>query len=94
MNCPNCGGECECDEVDIGVGVLHGPYGCPACHWSQDSYYDSSKGESQAAKDNPNFYVDNKGGMIRKSAIVERAEHFGIPKEVTEEVFKVQEEKP
>lgn len=34
MNCPNCGAECERDEVDVGVGTMPaGPWGCPECHW-------------------------------------------------------------
>lgn len=32
--CPNCSGELEYDEVDIGVGVERGNYFCPDCHWS------------------------------------------------------------
>jgi hypothetical protein len=32
--CPNCGGELEYDEVDIGVGTLQGNPGCPSCHWT------------------------------------------------------------
>ena len=33
MKCPRCGAECDRDEVDIGVGVQGGPWGCPDCHW-------------------------------------------------------------
>jgi hypothetical protein len=34
MKCPKCGGECERDEVDNGVGMQAcGPWGCPMCHW-------------------------------------------------------------
>jgi hypothetical protein len=35
MNCPKCNAECIRDEVDIGVGVQYGPWGCPECGWSQ-----------------------------------------------------------
>lgn len=36
MICPECGSECERDEVDVGVGtVAAGPWGCPACHWAE-----------------------------------------------------------
>lgn len=31
--CPQCGGELERDEADVGVGVMYGPAGCPACFW-------------------------------------------------------------
>lgn len=34
MKCPDCGGECERDEVDNGIGMdACGPWGCPECHW-------------------------------------------------------------
>jgi hypothetical protein len=31
--CPKCGEPLEYDEVDVGVGVIRGNAGCPACHW-------------------------------------------------------------
>ena len=40
MLCPECGAECTRDEVDIGVGVLGGPWGCPDCHWVEQEVYD------------------------------------------------------
>jgi hypothetical protein len=42
MNCPKCNGQCHRDSVDIGVGVIHGPYGCEECGWSEDPEYDLS----------------------------------------------------
>jgi len=44
MDCPNCGGECWRTQVDIGVGVISGPYGCPNCGWSEWSEYDARDG--------------------------------------------------
>ena len=35
MKCPRCGGECWRDEVDIGVGIQYGPWGCSECHWQE-----------------------------------------------------------
>ena len=35
MKCPRCGAECDRDEVDIGVGIQGGPWGCPDCHWTE-----------------------------------------------------------
>ena len=35
MKCPKCGDDCERDSVDVGVGIIHGPYGCPSCAWSR-----------------------------------------------------------
>ena len=51
--CPKCAGECHRDSV--GVGIIHGPYGCPFCGWSEDSAYDLSTGKDP---------VDAKGGAI------------------------------
>jgi len=55
FSCPKCGTECHRDSVDIGVGVMHGPWGCPGCAWSESEEYDLSTGK------NP---VDEKGGVI------------------------------
>lgn len=35
MNCPECGAPCDRDEVDIGVGVQCGPWGCFDCGWTE-----------------------------------------------------------
>ena len=41
MTCPNCGAQCECDSVDIGVGEQQvGPYFCTECQWSEDNRID------------------------------------------------------
>ena len=32
-SCPRCGTTLEADEVDVGVGVVYGPVGCPGCFW-------------------------------------------------------------
>lgn len=55
MNCPKCGAECDRDSVDVGVGVMHGPYGCPGCGWSESEEYDLSLGQDP---------VDERGGAI------------------------------
>ena len=47
MNCPLCGDNCMRDKVDIGVGTIYGPFGCP-CGWSESAEYDRSNGESPA----------------------------------------------
>lgn len=37
MKCPQCGSECERDEVDNGVGLeAVGPWGCPECQWFEE----------------------------------------------------------
>lgn len=38
MKCPKCGGACERDEADVGVGTIGGPWGCPACHWIDEKF--------------------------------------------------------
>ncbi len=38
--CPKCGGECEHDEVDIGVGIQQGPPYCIECGWTPKSLLD------------------------------------------------------
>lgn len=54
--CPKCGGtHLHQDSVDVGVGVIYGPWGCPDCGWSADPAYDLSDGRSP---------VDEKGGAI------------------------------
>jgi hypothetical protein len=52
--CPKCGTECIRDSVDVGVGVIDGPYGCPGCGWSEDSTYDLSAGKDP---------IDDRGGV-------------------------------
>jgi hypothetical protein len=53
MNCHKCGQQCHRDEVDVGVGIINGPWGCPDCGWSEDEAYDFSDGKSR---------LDEKGG--------------------------------
>ena len=46
--CPKCGSdEIERDEVDVGVGVITGPWGCLECGWSENLEYDFSDGRSR-----------------------------------------------
>jgi hypothetical protein len=69
MKCPKCGEECDREEVDVGVGVLHGPWGCLNCGCSSDSNYDCSaewsKDQPRRDPENPEFVVDPLGGMCR-----------------------------
>ena len=54
--CGNCGEDgCWQESVDIGVGVIYGPKGCPVCGWSEDDEYNLAKRESA---------LDEKGGAI------------------------------
>lgn len=71
MNCPQCGQECDRDSVDVGVGVIHGPWGCYGCGWSE---YDRQRAETE----NHGYYCDPTGGLHRIEAIVARCERFGL----------------
>lgn len=53
--CEKCGKQCDRDDVHIGVGWIHGPWGCGNCGWSEDPKYDLSNGK------NP---IDGLGGKI------------------------------
>lgn len=87
--CPKCGKDCCRDEVDVGVGVIYGPWGCPYCEWSEDERYDSSDGPSPAQREHPDHYVDSRGGMIPHLAISEKLDQFGLPgDEIIERHFK------
>ena len=62
MDCPKCTAECGRDEVDVGVGVIEGPWGCPNCGWSEDPRYDLSDGQSAHRNGG---VIDSRGGWTR-----------------------------
>lgn len=63
QTCPKCGKECDRESVDVGVGVIHGPWGCP-CGWSSNPEYDMSEGENEATKESRGMgRVVNQFGM-------------------------------
>lgn len=60
--CPRCDeAELYRDSVDIGVGVIFGPCGCPRCGWSEDSEYDLARGGGVQADGS---YLDPYGGKL------------------------------
>lgn len=61
MNCERCGAPCDRDEVDVGVGVIYGPWGCYDCGWSEDPRYDLQNIEQPA-----DGYRDQFGGFTPK----------------------------
>ena len=88
MKCPNCGEECNRDEVDVGVGVISGPWSCYECGWSEDIDYNKSDGPSIAEQRLPNHYVDPCGGMTSHRTIAKQLDHFGLGGDrIIEEVF-------
>lgn len=58
MRCPNCGEEAWRDSVDVGVGIIHGPYGCP-CGWSEYEEYNTLDGPK---KTESGYTIDQWGG--------------------------------
>lgn len=81
MTCPTCGEECDRDEVNVGVGIIYGPWGCHSCGWSE---YD----REQAEKDHPGYYCDPTGGLHKIDAIVEGCERFGLDGDVVRDAFE------
>ena len=63
MKCPKCNAECDRDTVDVGVGIIYGPWGCHECWWSSEEEYDLSDGKSQ---DHGEGFKDQYGGWTRK----------------------------
>ena len=87
--CPKCGEECSRDSVDVGVGVIYGPWGC-ICGWSSDPHYDASNGPSPAqlvAGDGK--WVDSRGGVHSVDRIADNLARFGVPREHVADVFRV-----
>lgn len=63
MDCPKCGEECWRESVDVGVGIIYGPFGCSNCGWSEDPYYDCSDGPPPAQADEPTGRVVTQFGV-------------------------------
>lgn len=78
--CPKCGELCDQESVDVGVGVIYGPYGCSNCGWSSDEYYDRSSGGSRAQKDEaPGRFIDQLGVSHSVVRVLEtEGEHMSI----------------
>ena len=61
FTCPNCK---DCDiwreSVDVGVGIIYGPYGCENCGWSESGEYNLATGTKTSADGSP---VDQFGGV-------------------------------
>ena len=59
--CPKCGSkDVDRDEVDVGVGMVFGPWGCAACHWSEWPEYDLSDGRDPKTDAG---VIDSRGGL-------------------------------
>ena len=86
--CPKCDEPCERDDVDVGVGIIYGPWGC-GCGWSSDPAYDRSEGPSpEQRRLGPEWHVDSMGGQRRISSIAETLEQrFGLDAATTIELL-------
>ena len=51
FNCEKCNTRCMRESVDVGVGTIYGPWGCPKCGWSENPEYDISKGRKYTTND-------------------------------------------
>jgi len=93
MDCPKCGEECCRDQVDVGVGIMYGPWGC-MCGWSEYPEFDSSDGPSPAQKEaaDTGRYVDSCGVSHSIDRIAENLSRFGIPRDLVDDVFEIKEQ--
>ncbi len=68
-DCSHCGSLCDRDEVDVGVGVVHGPWGCANCGWSENPEYDCREDIRHDGDDRvldqygASHHVDRPGGL-------------------------------
>jgi len=65
LPCPCCGEECARDSVDVGVGIMRGPWGCN-CGWSEYVEYDCRNGPRF---DDEGNRLDQLGGLHPKPRI-------------------------
>jgi hypothetical protein len=69
-DCPHCGESCDRESVDVGLGVIYGPWGCASCGWSSDPQYDSREGLRYDGEDRVfdqwgvSHHVDRIGGQV------------------------------
>lgn len=68
--CPICGEPTWRDSVDVGVGIMYGPYGCP-CGWSEDPAYDLRSGPRRTDK---GYVIDQWGGLTPAHTVAEFTE--------------------
>ena len=86
MNCPKCGEECDRDSVDVGVGVIYGPWGCYCCGWSSSPEYDCSEGRPKAQEEMEGYIVDPFGGATPKAGMIEKLHHFGLDEDLIKDL--------
>jgi hypothetical protein len=80
--CPYCDSLCDREHVDVGVGVIYGPWGCSHCGWSEYPEYDSREGIRRDGEDRVfdqfgvSHHVDRFGGVavLGELNVVKRGE--------------------
>jgi hypothetical protein len=86
-SCPECNEDLDRIEVDIGVGIEYGPYGCPSCGWSADTVYNRLAGTNLATQADPKRWVDQWGVSHSRKRLREGLERFGLGA-LMEELFE------
>lgn len=75
--CPKCSEECWRESVDVEVGIIYGPWGCPACGWSEAPEYDCSEGP--AKETDADYVADQFGGLTPRRAVEEATSDWAVP---------------
>lgn len=77
--CEKCSSPCLQESVDVGVGIIYGPWGCPDCGWSEDKQYDCSNGLLPLHPDYPGRFVDQFGSAHSVVRVMENTgDHMSI----------------
>jgi hypothetical protein len=87
--CPHClpeESDLDCESVDVGVGIIYGPWYCNACGWSELGTYEERQRNVPAG-----WYQDRGGNLINKER--ERSEiqtglaRLGLPTDLADHLY-------
>lgn len=89
-SCPECGEELYRVEVDIGIGVQCGPWGCGSCGYSEAPELDRTRGTNdQTQRGGPDRWTDQWGVSHSRTRLAENLSRLGLPgEEIVDEVFE------
>lgn len=86
--CPKCSETLYREEVDVGVGIITGPYGCSACGYSEAPEYDRTSGTNDATQGGAaDRWCDQWGVSHSRERLRERLDRFGLGHKA-DEVFE------